>query len=186
MFPCFFYYFNLFHILYRALSSNVIIYMHPLRTCLLRLHTYDCKNVYIFEQVWLRAASVSTSKVAFMMYALKYWRPPQHTTYCLIFGGCYLKIYFYIGPLQAQHVGVGKKTKNKSVKTNARVSNWIYGSRLWELNSQHSNGVFLLPTFKRRGEMIHPDTSAEMLDYRPWIIPPKHIPKKLISDCWCN
>lgn len=107
-----FLYFNLFHICCHALSSSVIIYAHPFHTCLVRLNTYVCKNMYFWKQVWCRSASISTSKGGSMMCILKYWRPPQHTADL-----CWLlsQYILYFGPLSAQHVGGGENT----VKTNA-------------------------------------------------------------------
>lgn len=46
------------------------------------------------------------------------------------------------------------------------VLNWICSSCLWELGSQSFIGVFLLPEFKRKAEMIHQDVSADVLDVR--------------------
>lgn len=46
------------------------------------------------------------------------------------------------------------------------VLHWIYSSRRWELDWERFIGVFLLPAFKRKAEMIHPDTSAELLYFR--------------------
>ncbi len=147
-------------------------------TCILFIPVC-CDYTHMYVKINMLCTSPIKSSIcihlesAFIMHALKYWRPPRHTTYCLICVGFYLKIYLHIGPLQAQHVG----GKNKLSKQKPEVSNWIYSSCLWELNSQHSIGVFLLAAFKRRGEMIQPNTATELPDFRPGRKLPKYIQK---------
>lgn len=106
--------FNRFYIRCCALSNNIIIYMPPFYTCLSRLHTHACKNICMFsKQVQLGEASISTSKAGFVMYSLKHWRPPLHTSYCLISVGGYLKIYCILVHFELSML------VEKTVKTNA-------------------------------------------------------------------
>lgn len=64
------------------------------------------------------------------------------------------------------HFGLSMLVGRTLSKQMPEVLNWICSSCLWELGSQSFIGVFLLPEFKRKAEMIHQDVSADVLDVR--------------------
>lgn len=105
-------YFNLFYIRCRALSNNIIIYMKSFHTCLVRLHTYVCKNIFQTSEI----KSIIYIYLKSRLYDVYSKILKATQTHHLLPDLCCLlsENILYIGPLWARHVG-GKNT----VKTNA-------------------------------------------------------------------